>query len=392
MHQVRNLPPTEEVLLSDRSDPDNPKSPDVWSYTRNIPLANLCALCTIMVKTPRQSIGEWDLAEKAQDMGLDKFSGIKQFRAMTPRIMPTVIRRHWYSLDVLGLAIKNRDSSLLTLTDLGRKVAHTLIECQFDFGSEIPFALQEELARVLVSSRYVRQFWLSFFMSSEVFNLEELRSRCNPILIETVPESVREKFGDFRFDDAKWTDSGIRIYSKNNSALRQLTIAGKRGVSAYNPPFLALTIVAKFEIYDGLRRWTKEIGLTDELPLDQSELTAFEKATLWPGSKVKECYIVKQYWPVTDDAMPQFEREVEDEIRASPTGHRMRIPDLICRICGKERLSRKNVKDLLLKLQRQNSARFYFEGASPGVIEDFDEMQDFYLPIDGIWRTSIILV
>ena len=151
----------------------------------------------------------------------------------------------------------------------------------------------------------------------------------------------------------------------------------------------------RMEIYQGLRKWTNDIELTDEVLLDEQSLDDEQDlhSILGFGSRFVEAYVVRRQWDERTQ-VELFEEKVRSLIDEVGNGNHIGIPDLIIALCRKERLSKRTVRELLESLYREKGAKYFFERASRLLLRlPFGvEPENYYVKIDGIWRTGLVAV
>lgn len=360
------------------------------SHTRGVPLLDLCRLCVYVFSIPGYRMSITELGRIAQDSGLKDFQGFS-----SQRIPRTRVRHYWYTLDKLGLMVKKQIKAGTTfeLLENGKIVAEIMLKEELAYGSSIQHVaeaserLRAELARVVVESEYLREVWLSLFMSDSNFTYKQFLNKSQSIVIERL-------FPDYRLDMSNYgEDSGYRLYPYSKSAFERLAIAGNQGksISASPNASLILSETARKEIHDGLRRWTYiELGITNETPL---AIHGEERDVV---ETRRDVWVVKRTLSPGRKSVAQVAEWTEEVIRSIGNGRRIRTPELIVELCRLHSISLSNAKMLLKQLHGMRSDRFYFEGASESVIMDkFSSVpnpDDYYLIIDGIWRPTLLLL
>jgi len=315
-------------------------------FTRGAFLEYICALCAILKQADRP-LTERELATLAKDF---------QKKVAARQWSQTRFRHHFYALLELKLATKfNRQYSL---EPRGQELAALVLQ-ETDLLQRLPTlsspVLRELLSRIMVESPYVCSEWLKYFMLKEDFTLQELLAAAHPIIIEVRSNNYC----------IHWAGGSPKVLNDKE----------------------------RMEIYQGLRRWTNDIELTDEVLLDEQSLDEEQglHSILGFGSHFVEAYLVRQQW---DERMPiaLFEEKVGSLIDEIGNGNRIGIPDLIIALCRRERLSKRNVRELLERLYREKRAQYFFERASRLLLRlPFGVApENYYVKIDGIWRTGLV--
>ena len=318
-------------------------------FTRGALLENICALCAILKQADRP-LAERELAALAKDVFQKKVSARPSSH--------TRFRHHFYALLELKLAAKcNRRYSL---EPRGQELAALVLQ-ETDFLQRPPTLsspiLRDLLSTIMVESPYVRSEWLRYFMPKEDFTLQELLATAYPIIIEVKGNNYC----------VNWKGGSPKVLDDKE----------------------------RMEIYQGLRKWTNDIELTDEVLLDEQSLDDEQDlhSILGFGSRFVEAYVVRRQWDERTQ-VELFEEKVRSLIDEVGNGNHIGIPDLIIALCRKERLSKRTVRELLESLYREKGAKYFFERASRLLLRlPFGvEPENYYVKIDGIWRTGLVAV
>ena len=341
-------------------------------HTRGVPLRNVCLLCVILQRLGADA-PKRELMLAGRDLGLHSFESVKPTGNL-----PTRVRHHQYALQELELV--DAEGSSYSLTNKGEKLAEVAemhnvqpvdVETK-EADVSLPGSVRSELRQILCSSKYVRHWWLRYFVPIDDFSLTELVSESRDVIIELLPPE--ERIGQ---QTEKFKDSGYRVHSyfPNRKGLR-LDESGRR------------------EIHEGLRQWSIRLQLVSEVvgwdtvfEIEDEFLERIESR----NSRLDRAYIVQLHWG-TETPIKKFEALLS-EFRAQTGGStRIRIPELVVHLALQKRFSLRAIHKLLHRLYRERQARYFFESASRWLLTQPSNPfpLESYVQIDGAWRTSIV--
>lgn len=328
------------------------------SNTRGVSLTNLAGMCYVIATSTELSVKQ--LANEAIARGI--LSGFDEIQK--GERLPTRIHHHMIALRTLSLVDtqKSRSNVIYNLTSTGQIICDALktyIETSpIQFDDDLRAAWRE----VLVASDYVRYHWLQHFMGREFFDIDQVVSFGKNIIIQRLPVDQRQ---------GQRHDSGYRITTSLGQTIN-------------------LDVLQHKEIYQGLRRWTNTVYLTDDR-LPDTVAGAFLYQLYDDDIFEIESHIVKQllYYPRDLGLVEQQINELLDE-RCT---NRIPIPDIMIELCHKYNYSKYNLRNMLEMLYYESTGRYFFERGSEFLIDRaFDtgvSSQDYYLQIEGVWRTGL---
>ena len=341
-------------------------------HTRGVPLRNVCLLCAVL-----QTLGT--VAPKRELMLAGRDLGLHSFESVEPAgNLPTRVRHHQYALQELELV--DAEGSSYTLTTKGEKLAELTkvhdvqpvdVETE-EADVSLPGPVRAELRQILCSSKYVRHWWLRYFMPIDGFSLTELVSESRDVIIELLPPE--ERIGQ---QTEKFKDTGYRVHSyfPNRRSLR-LDESGRR------------------EIHEGLRQWCIRLELVSEVTgwdavfeIEDEFLQKIESK----HSRLDRVYVVQRHWGA-ETPIEEFEALLSTLRAQMGGGTRIRIPELVMHLALQERFSLWTIHELLHRLYREKQARYFFESASRWLLKQPSNPfpLESYVRIDGAWRTSIV--
>lgn len=342
---------------------DNKCSSSKLSHTRGVHLGDLAGLCFILRERGTPTSVK-TLATEAIERGILDYALPAQGNRL-----PTRINHHMIALRELGLVESARSgaNTHYNLTPPGYAVAEAVSLLYEGTGT---IALEHNLRAawrpVLVQSLYVRCHWLKYFMPKDTFDYKDLILEGESVTIYRVP------LGD-RFDSE---DSGYRLVSR-----------------FWKDQYLDL--LARREVYEGLRRWTNEAYLTDDR-LPEGMETPFLYLTSPSMSDVfqLESYVVRAWLdPDWDRDVDLFERQVQQVFDDFQQSNRITIPEIIINLSHDYGYSKHNATEMLKSLYYHRSKSYFFERGSEFLVNrtfDVARPQDYYVQIEGVWRTSLI--
>lgn len=330
------------------------------SHTRNASLAVLVGLCYVLERSDGTAT-VIELANEAIRLGL-----IEGMAVVPGERLPTRINHHMIALRQLNLVSSVRCNAHISysLTSMGVALAHAAVRMYSGAGPlELDGGLRATWRPILVQSDYVRHQWLKYFMSREDFAYPDLLSARGAVTIQRVPPAQR----------SGQDDSGYRILS-----------------DAWDERIL--NDLERREIYEGLRRWTNEVYLTDDrLPED------IRGAFLYHGGQASQRVVESELYIVTawlaPDDLDVFESHIRQVLDEREGGDRIPIPELIIALCDDYGYARQNVRDMLGVLYDERSDRYTFERASRFLMQRAfrgKTSDQYYVQLDGIWRTGLV--
>lgn len=340
------------------------------SDTRGASLINLAGLCFILGDSV-EALSVRQLANKAIECGIFNFG-----RQQRGAHLDTRINHHVRALRALQL-IESEEvggHKYYRLTASGSRV-HGFVKDTYG-GTKIKADTNfRALWRpIIIESSYVRAEWLKYFMPLEDFTCEQLISDGGWITIYRVPMEHRAPDKDSK---GHLIDSGLRLESRHWET-REFTEGDRR------------------EIYEGLRRWTNEVYLTDDrVPV--SEAAPFLHFSQFDSDETLEVesHIVKGWFDPAKDLL-RFEQLVQETLNERRRGDRITIPDLIIELCRDHGYAKDNVKEMLTELFYERGNHYYFERGSQALIDNAFRLKTkenpavYYLKLEGVWRTSIV--
>lgn len=344
-------------------------------HTRGVPLRNVCLLC-VDLQLMGGSAGRREL------MLAGRTAGLRGFDLVAPDgALPTRVRHHEYALRQLELAVTEGASCSLTtkgevLAELAQVHRIQASDAQSDGDSGLPAPVKAHLRDTLCSSRYVRYWWLRYFMPVDSFTLIQLVEVAADVVVELVPS--RERITQPTANLSEFADTGYRVHSyfHNRKSLR-LDEAGRR------------------EIHEGLRQWTMRVDLVSEVSgwhriyeIEEEYLHRLESR----NSVLHRAYIVRRHWE-PETPIDELEALIS-RYRARIGGpQRIHIPRLIIDLAIQERLSVRTIRQLLLTLYTERSAGYFFEPASRRLLAQPGNPfpLESYVYIDGAWRAAIVV-
>ncbi len=350
------------------------------SHTRGSQLLNIFKLLWLLHESNSSSLSQQSLAQKGQE------TGIKEFKKFCPeKPIPTRIRHYWYALEKLNLVDKQRHKkSFYTLSQPGEDIAAHLQDVSIQKLTDIPDLALKKMAEVIRSNKYVNDIWLSFAINDQKtgFILENVSS--NSIY------NLRYNLSIYGEHPEKWKDSGYRIYSAENSSDWEKKCLFYPQQDKHKVTGCILSDTARKEIIQGIREWCHQLDITSEVPFPSLK----PKAHI--NNRVRICMVLQEL-PNESISMKELQDFIEETIRQHDNGIRIRIPTLIGILCSRFNISLSNAKKILTEIQKYHSNRFYFEGASRGVVgtktmKARRNAFDYYLHIGGIWRTTVRLL
>jgi len=217
-------------------------------------------------------------------------------------------------------------------------------------------------------------------MPRETFSLEEMVEEGRDIILELVPPIDRHILKTKRGKESE--DSGYRIHSFF-SKWQTLQIDSSQ----------------RREIHEGLRRWTLQVDLVNELTgltgwnsifdIEDEYLLRMESK----NSRLDRDYIVKEHWDI-NRPLEQFERMLTQIREQMGWVKRIEIPELIIILALKNHLSIRDIHNLLTRLYEERHANYFFESASEWLLVQTGSKfpLDMYVQIDGAWRTSLVFL
>jgi hypothetical protein len=345
-------------------------------HTRVASLRNLCLLCAIL-RELGGTVRQRELMLEGKALGLPGFEAV-----MSTGALPTRVRHHDYALRELELIDTAKNSPYL-LTTKGEKLAELTKRYDVEpVGTEIaeadinlPEPIRAELREILCSSRYVKYWWLRYFMPRDNFPLQEFASEGRDVIIERVPPeqylSQHPKTGK------QFNDSGYRVHSY---------FLGRET--------LLLDGAGRREIHQGLRQWSIRVDLVNEVTgwdtIFEIE-DEFSRRLEQGYVRLDRVYVVQRHWGA-DTPIAEFEA-VLSELRKQLGGvNRIHIPELVMMLALQEGISLQGIRELLPRLYQERPSRYFFESASKWLLEQPSNpfSLESYVQIDGTWRTSLV--
>lgn len=340
------------------------------SHTRGVPLENLVGLC-FMLGEAEKPLSVIELANRAIQLRILDSEPIK-----TGSRLPTRINHHIISLRMLQLVDFDNKSGHVyyRLNSSGYKIYNEVAkEIEGAEQIELTNSLKHIWREILVDSTYVREHWLKYFMPKEKFDLKELVSLSDNVVITRVPPQERESIDEDKGD----RDSGYRLTSNEWGEV-------------------IISEIERKEILQGLRRWTNDAYLTDDIVAwDQAYPFAHLSLENSDETIEMESYIVKNWLDPTKDLM-YFERLVNEQIDKRKQGNRIDIPDLIIGLCRDFYYAKDNIKELLTEIFYERRSNYFFERSSQFLIDNAFKLAQrnkpaaYYLKLEGSWRTSLV--
>ena len=336
------------------------------SHTRGIPLADLAGLCFTLGEA-ESALSVKELANRAITLGILESKPVQRGEHLPTRINHRII-----SLRELELVnYEQRGGHVFySLAESGEHVYDAVKEhYQGEGNVELNTSLRYVWRQILAESKYVRSVWLKYFMPRENFSFSELISSGSPVTIIRVSQDDRE--------GSPKEDSGYRLRSE---------FWGEHIVSD----------VDRREILQGLRRWTSEAYLTDDI-VTSTEAAPFAYLSHFRGEDtfVVESFIVKA-WLDPDKDLLHFEQLVNQTINKRKQGNRINIPDLIIDLSYEHSYAKDNLKEMLTALFYERRNNFFFERGSKFLVDNAFKVTNkdkpglYYLKLEGSWRTSLV--
>lgn len=333
------------------------------SHTRAVPLPNLTGLCVILGERPG-TLSIKQLAQEAVDRGV-----IGSTRPTPGERLPTRINHHMIALRELGLVSWTHRGGHVyyTLKPAGQNIC---VVAQQTYDGEGAVALNSALRAawrpVLADSPYVREHWLKYFMPGEKFSYDDLIAKGSFVTIYRLRGEERH--------DAE--DSGYRMVSQHERWEEQ-----------------EWDDVQRREVYEGLRRWTNECYLTDDRVLEDEDRPFKHVSKVRAHNEFEiESHIARR-WLDPERDLDRFESELRRALEEKQQGNRITIPDLLLTLCWEHGYAKDNLKEMLQALYYERGRDYFFERGSEFLIRHafaVPNPQDFYVQIEGAWRTSLI--
>ena len=342
---------------------NNPTHFTKLSNTRGVSLPNLAALCYLLGRNST-GLNVKALANIAIENDVFAFADVPQGARL-----PTRIHHHMIALRKLELVFEEHTGShvMYFLAQNGKRLYEEVASAPSEqLVLPLDTAMRTLWREILVASAYVRFHWLKYFMMTESFGFHDLVQHYQPLTLERVPLEERK-----RHENAAELDSGYRIYS-------------------VGWPDKALNALEYKEIYQGLRRWTNQVYLTDDRLIEGNDVPYLyqmdrkdrfvcdvDVVTAWLDPSIDLGFFVEQVDAVLDDL----------------GSDRITIPELIVTLCSAKGYSKFNVAEMLYELYYMPGQRYFFERGSQFLIHrafDVARPEDNYVQIEVVWRTGIV--
>lgn len=310
--------------------------------------------------------------------------GLTQFKSVEPEgSLPTRVRHHEYALRELELMVAKGSVCSLTakgarLAELSRALDVQPVETETDEPDiNLPEPVQAEMREILCSSRYVRHWWLCYFMPTDEFSRTRLVDEGRDVIIELLPP--HERVTDSTRCGKAWKDSGYRLHSYfPHRASHWLDEAGRR------------------EIHEGLRQWCMRIELVSEVSGWDTVLEIepqYARRLESQSSRLTRAYIVRNRLDLDAD-IDRFEDLLLAVRQRLGRPGRIQIPVLVMHLTLEEGLSARRTRGLLRTLHTERRGKYFFEPASRLLIDQPDNpfSLESYVNIAGTWRTTIVFL
>ena len=339
-------------------------------------MRNLMLLC-LALEAKNKPIGQRELMLMGRELGISELRFVGE-----QKTIPTRGRHHLYALTELDLV--HQGGLTYTLSERGTKIASLArtynIQPSQSTGTKDDVALPEpikaSLREVLCSSKYVRLWWLRYFMPSANFDLEELLREGRDVIIELVPTDVRTTIGTSTGKASEDTGFRIHSYFKEHDTFH-LDESGRR------------------EIHEGIREWTLNTELISQVRgwefVFETERQYVERIQS-KYSRLDRAYVVTKHWG-EDTPIEHFEALLAKMRADSGNSPRLHIPDIIITLGLQQHLSVHNLHQLLIRLYWERHDKYFFEATSKRIIEQAASSPQFqnYVQVNGVWRSSIVL-
>jgi len=346
-----------------------PTDPMHLSHTRNFPLTDLAGLCYILDQAVApMSVMELANAGIALDVYTHPPAGPWKLVPSGERL-PTRINHGMISLRDLGLVTSQPGGgkTYYELTDHGRSISAATLASYSDRGNvTMNDHLRSAWRPVLVTSAYVRSQWLNHFMGRNDFSYQDLIQTKNRIAISRLPmdERVTSRKGA--------GDSGYRFASPHSEERR-------------------LNDLERREVYEGLRRWTDTVYLTDyRLPPEVEGPFLYQTDAGLDMRFELEWHIVS-CWLDPERDVEVFTEQVRQVLRDWGTKSGP-IPDLIIYLSRVQGYAKRNIVEMLTSLYYHTNEFFFERGSEFLIRRAFEDVksEDYYVKIEGSWRTGIM--
>ncbi len=329
------------------------------SNTRGASLANLTGLCRILGEVGTLNVKQ--LANIAIKEGVFNFDPV----SVGERI-PTRIHHHMIALRMLELVedMPTKGHVYYELAPLGKRlfeaISSELASSAVDdsgFSDTLLLAWRVTLA----ASNYVKCQWLKYFMRDTDFDHQAFAFEGTPITVYRLPMSER-------MDSDR--DSGYRLRS----------------------PYwgeISLDMLAYREIYQGLRRWTNQVLLTDDRLPDDTLAYSYQSQD--EESFETKIFVVKA-WLSRHQDLKAFEDKI-DQLLDKEGINRITLPDLIMGLCRHHGYSKAQVRAMLEQVYYHGQNHYFFERGSRFLVHNafnVAEPEDYYVQIEGVWRTGLV--
>lgn len=344
---------------------------DALSHTRGVPLEDLTGLCSILDrKGGRLSVMNLANAGIEQDVIYKRGAAVPSPVARGARL-PTRINHRMISLRELGLVESHPAGGHIfyELTTMGRQLASAVADDYEGCGQVYANATLRSVWRtVLVASPYVRNQWLKYFMETKDFGLHDLIKTDKLVTIFHAPSDERNGSRE-----SQGGDSGYRIRSTHWPEKR-------------------LNDVERREIHQGLRLWTDASYLTDyRLPVDL-EIPFLYQTDVGTSDGLRLEYYVARAWLDPESDVERFGEDIRLLLTTWGVS-RTTIPSLIIEMARRGGYAKRNIREMLVALYYGTNQYFFERGSEFLIRRAFEDVksEDFYVQIEGVWRTGLML-